>query len=400
MSRGDPVGGGFLYSHDNMNRPVQASLPGGMGTMTLTYDPAGNLTGRGYSDGTSHSFTYDAESRLTGMTGGAFAYDARGRMTQSNGIAITRDPNGRITSMTLAPGRTVSYQYNSRNLVTRVEDWLGTVVQFEYDAVGRLTGISRPNGVQTTLAYDGDGRLASAEEGSLSSIELTRDVQGRVTSAERNTPVSPDSLMQSLRGLAFDAAARVNGFQYDAMGRLLSDVEREYAWNLASHLTEYHTDAGGTVACTYDALGNRLTRTSGGVAHTFVWNYALGLPSVSVIRSGGSDQRYFVHTPDGVLLYSVEASDGERRFYHFDEAGNTIAVTSMAGAVLAAYAYSPYGAILASSGSGDDMFTFGGSTAFSRRVRRVSFICAPATTTAASPGSYLATRYSRSVPNS
>jgi RHS repeat-associated protein len=70
--------------------------------------------------------------------------------------------------------------------------------------------------------------------------------------------------------------------------------------------------------------------------------------------------RYFVHTPDGHLLYTVEASTGERHFYHFDEAGNSIALTDMQGSVAAAYAYTPFGEVLSSSGSVENAFTFGG----------------------------------------
>lgn len=358
-SSGDPVGGSHLYAHDNMNRLAQVSFPGGMGSMTVSYHPVGTVGTHTYTDGTSLAFTHDPEQRLTATDGAAFSYDANGAMTQSNGIAIARDPGGRITSMALAPGRTISYQYNSRNLVTRVEDWMGTVVRLDYDAAGRLVAISRPNGVDTERSYNPEGRLASVLEGVMSSILLTYDIQGRISMAQRNTPVAADSLPQSSRALAFDAAARVSSFTYDAMGRLLSDGSRTFVWDLASRLKSYVT-GGGTVMCTYDGLGNRITRSEGGVTHSFVWNYALDLPSVSVVRFGGADLRYYVHTPDGMLLYSIEASDGDRRFYHFDEAGNTVAVTGTHGDVLAAYAYSPFGAILASSGALANPFTFGG----------------------------------------
>jgi RHS repeat-associated protein len=358
-SSGDPVGSALLYSHDNMNRPTQVSFPGGMGSMTVSYHPVGTVGGQTYSDGTVLTFTHDAEQHLTSTNGAAFSYDANGAMTGSNGIQITRDAGGRITSMTLAPGRTVSYQYDSRNLVTAVQDWTGDILRIGYDAVGRITGISRPNGVATSFTFDAEGRVTGIQEGALSSIQLGYDIMGRVSSAQRNTPVAADSLPQSSRALAFDAAARVSSYTYDAMGRQVSGGSRNFVWDLASRLTSY--SAGGTtVTCTYDGLGNRLSRSEGGTTRTFVWNYALDLPSVSVVRSGGTDLRYYVHTPAGMLLYSIEAADGERRFYHFDEAGNTTALTNAQGNVIAAYAYAPYGAVLQSSGSADNPFTFGG----------------------------------------
>jgi RHS repeat-associated protein len=327
--------------------------------MTVSYHPVGTVGGQTYSDGTALTFTHDAERQLTSTNGATFSYDANGAMTVSNGIQIARDAGGRITSMTLAPGRTVSYQYDSRDLVTAVQDWTGDILQIGYDAVGRISEISRPNGVTTDYTYDAEGRIASIQDGALSSLQFSYDIMGRVSSAQRNTPVAADSLPQSSRTLSFDVASRVSSYTYDAMGRQVSGGSHSFVWDLASRLASYSV-GGSTVTCTYDGLGNRLTRSEAGTTHTFVWNYALDLPSVSVVRSGGADLRYYVHTPGGVLLYSIEAADGARRFYHFDEAGNTTALTNAQGNVVAAYAYAPYGTILESSGSADNPFTFGG----------------------------------------
>src|SRR6185295_5419297 len=51
---------------------------------------------------------------------------------------------------------------------------------------------------------------------------------------------------------------------------------------------------------------------------------------------------------------------GTRAFYHFDEMGNTLFLTDGSGAVSDAYAYSPYGELIASSGNSDNAFTFAG----------------------------------------
>jgi len=79
-----------------------------------------------------------------------------------------------------------------------------------------------------------------------------------------------------------------------------------------------------------------------------------------VEREGGNDQLYYVYTPNGSLLYSVEAADNSRRDYHYDEMGNTLFLTDSAGAVIASYAYSPYGKLLGSTGSVDNPFTWQG----------------------------------------
>jgi len=81
--------------------------------------------------------------------------------------------------------------------------------------------------------------------------------------------------------------------------------------------------------------------------------------SVSIERDGdGNDLRYFVHTPAGALLYSIDAATDARNFYHFDETGSTIAVSDDDGVVVGSYAYTPYGEIVAATGSMDNPYTW------------------------------------------
>ena len=80
----------------------------------------------------------------------------------------------------------------------------------------------------------------------------------------------------------------------------------------------------GTASFGYDAFELRTSATGAdGATQTFTLNYALGLPSIATVRSGGSDQRYYVHLPNGALLYAIEAADNTHRYYHFDEIGST-----------------------------------------------------------------------------
>ena len=87
----------------------------------------------------------------------------------------------------------------------------------------------------------------------------------------------------------------------------------------------------------------RISPTSGGTTRNYVLNYPLGVPSVATGRSGGSDVRYYVYLPDGTLLHSIEAAGGQRRFYHFDEAGNTVFLTDHSGSSTDTYGISPFG---------------------------------------------------------
>jgi hypothetical protein len=86
-----------------------------------------------------------------------------------------------------------------------------------------------------------------------------------------------------------------------------------------------------------------------------VQNYALGKPRISIERDGaGNDLWYYVHTFDGRLLYRISPT-GTRHFYHFDENGNTVLLTSDTGAVIQSYFVAPHGEILNKSGNQENL---------------------------------------------
>lgn len=358
----DPLGRSASFMHDARNRVSEITLPGGLGTAMTSYDGTGRPTARAYSDGTSFTYSYDDTGRLVEASGVTLKRDAEGQVTQSNGMAVEHDAKGRPVRMTL-PGGDVLYRYNNQDLLTEVEDWLGGVTAFSYDAAHRLTQITRPNGTTATYTYDDDGRLVGIEESTesvtLAAVTLERDAQGQITQAERTLPLAP-ALAASEQAFRHDAAGQVEAFAYDELGRRTGDAARTYTWDAASRLTGYHED-GQETRFTYDAFGHRLSRETDGTTHHYIWNYALGLPSVAVEQEGGSDVRYYVHTSGGQLLYSVDAADGSRRYYHYDEVGNTQVVTDDDGALAASYVYSPYGEVLAAEGEIDPLFTWQGA---------------------------------------
>lgn len=113
---------------------------------------------------------------------------------------------------------------------------------------------------------------------------------------------------------------------------------------------------------TYDALGQRISRTAGSTTLNYVIDYATGLPSVATIKSGTADVRYFVYTPEGLLLYSVEAGTGAHRYYAFDETGSAMFLTDNSGEVTDSYGISPYGEVVtvAPYNTADNPFTWQG----------------------------------------
>ncbi len=360
----DPLLQTTSVTYDDRNRPSVVTHPGGLGDRMHSYDPVGRPTGIDDSDGTIRGFGWDANGRLiAGHSGGpddlTRSYDADGRMASTNGIGIGRDPNGRITSMTLATNKTVSFSYDANGRLTSATDWAAGVTTFSYDDSGRRTAILRPNGVHTTETWDDDDRLTGISETGVSSVVLGRDAAGQITSAVRNVPQPGSATLLGSRTDTFDPAAQVQAQSHDPAGRVTASGGDTFTWDLAGRLTG-STVGGASATHLYDALGRRTARTESGVTRGYVWNDALSLPSISVEMLAGADHRYYVHTPSGELLYSMDAISDARRFHHYDEIGNTLFVTDDVGAVIGSYAYTPFGELTASAGSLDNPFTWRG----------------------------------------
>ena len=357
----DPLGNTSILEYDDNNRPSVVNLPEAPDKLDITYDDTGNVTRLLYSDGTDLNFTYDAHGRATAAEGLTQTFDANGKITNSNDIENTYDADGHISSIKLAPDKLVTYAYDANNQLTKITDWAGGITTFSYDIAGRLIAMERPNNIELVKTYDDNSRLTDLAENSISSIHLARNGNGQITSSVRDVPQSNSSSGFPDSNHTFDAASQVTGFSYDKLGRRTAAGADSFNWDLASRLISY-TVAGSTITNSYDALGRRTRRMSSGITSDYVWNDALELSSISIEQRGATDFRYFIHTPQGQLLYSIDASANTRSFYHFDEMGNTIFVTNDAGLVTASYAYSPYGKLMASSGSLDNPFTWQGET--------------------------------------
>ncbi len=366
-SQTDPLGNTVQWTYDSRGRPDVYTHADGA-TETLTYDPAGNVTRRLFSDATNLVYTYDSLDRLTGTGGLDLTLDEEGQViaTVEAGIAYdaTWDDGGRLATATYAGGSlTVTYEYDAATgLLSRVSDDLtGTAVDLTYDADRRLVGVARPNGVDTTLTWDDADRLTRIQDGAVADLIYTLDAAGQVTGAQMTLPLDPaDFLTDASASHSHDAASQVSsaGFVYDSRGRLTASPGRALAWNDASQLV-----AAGGAALTYDGFGNVLTRAAGGSTVRYFYNAALTLTPIVAERDegAGTDLRYYVWTPDGSLLYMIDAAAGNTVFhYHFDRVGTTVALTDAAGAASDAYAYTPYGRLLAHTGSSAQPFTVAG----------------------------------------
>lgn len=355
ISNSDPIGNMTTHLYDSRNRVRRTGYPGGLGGVNYTYNPFGHITERRWDTGPVISDSYDSLGRLTASDNVSIMYDNDSRIVMSNGLAVARDTSGRITALTVTPGKTITYNYDgvSGDLLS-VTDWAGVSTNIVRDTRSNISQIKRGNNLTTTFAYDSQDRSSSIDHG-FSSLQIMHNVDGQISSVNRLQALKPE--LPSAVSYTYDAADRILAFDYDALGRVIKDGTRSYTYDGASRLTR--VVASSDVVYEYNGFGHIVKRTEGGNTREYVWNHAGQFPVVSIIRDNGADTRYFSHTSGGQLLYSIDAVDNSRLYYHFDERGNTVALSNDAGEVVTTYAYGPYGSVTTSVET-DNPFTFAG----------------------------------------
>ncbi len=363
----DPLNNARQFTRDNRGRISQTSYPGNA-TATMSFDDAGNITRKLYSGaaGPDLQFTYNASNKMLTANNLVLSRDEQNRIVSSEDgstkFEALYDAGGRLkTARYNNNAFAVTYAYDSvTGLLNSVKDNLtNTSIGFTYDADKHLTGITRSNGVNATFTYNNAGGLTRIQDGSVIDLKYTLDAAGQIIKAETTVPLEVEPLLQTgSSGFAYDAASQVStaGYSYDVRGRKTASPGQTYSWDGASRLIKI-----GDVSLAYNGIDDLITRTQGGTTTRYFYHHALSLSHIVAEKDDTANkfQRYYVWTPNGKLLYMIDAANANKAyFYHFDHAGSTLALTDISGAVTDSYAYLPYGKLLKHEGTNPQPFTF------------------------------------------
>jgi RHS repeat-associated protein len=306
------------------------------------YDALDRVTSITYPANTAENvaFTYDHTSggnkgfgMLTGVTdeqgSASYVYDGQGRLTQETRIigavsyatSYRYDADGNLQTITYPTGRIVTYQRDPLGRVNAVLSQANGSAppaliagNIAYLPFGPIQSLTFGNGVVATYEYDQDYRLTgiSSSKGTTGIQDLTLTHDG----ADNITAITD----------ALDVT-RNQTFEYDLLSRL-------------TDATGYY----GTEEYTYDAVGNRLTRTLvQGTAINVTYAYATGSNQLQSANNGTTT-----------------------RSFTYDNAGNTDS-DSVSGGAGFTYAYNHANRLKQSQESGGPTFNYG-YDAFGERV--------------------------------
>src|SRR5208282_573241 len=258
----------YTYDGDgNMKSVTQANASSTvLASYAYSYDQADRLTAE-TDDGSTTSYTYDADNELIGSTTSSFSYDATGNRT------MTYDAS---------PTSTMTADYVTGKDNELISDGVYT---YTYDAAGNRVAeslLGGLNGVVTGVndttwiyTYDSHNRMVAAEEYSNSGLTsalyeetYTYDVLGdRVEQVSTNFVTTTVTQFVYDRGnvlldLSSTGTVQSRYMWGDQADQILAreDAGGAVAWYLTDHLGSVRnvTDATGAIAgtITYDAFGN------------------------------------------------------------------------------------------------------------------------------------------------
>ncbi|WP_327396989.1 DUF6531 domain-containing protein [Streptomyces phaeochromogenes] len=399
----DPLDRVTTYGYDADSNLVKKTTP--RGSTTYTYEPRGLPTKTDYSDSTPDAtFGYDAAGQLTARANASisedFVYDAVGNLTKTRGFAYTYDAAGQMLTRKYSDGNTITHTYdNDGRTATMAAD--GKTTTYTWDPAGNLTKSALPNTESEDRTYDRAGRLtavATTKAGTTvtktaqtlsaaglpthtdvtregvgtGGYDLTYDTAGRLTSgcfpqpwvtgcaASRTTSYTYDKVGNRLTSTlgttsstyAYDAGdqltstttgATTTAFEYDAEGNQTKAGADSYTYDLAGQISAA-TVTGVNYTYDHDASGNQVTTSQDGtVTNRTQWDPNAPLPLLATeYDSAWAIKQSYRYDPLGQPT-ATKTGAGTLFYYHHDTQGSPVDVTSSTGTLHQRWAYDPFG---------------------------------------------------------
>ncbi|MFI0243082.1 DUF6531 domain-containing protein [Streptomyces sp. NPDC016845] len=399
----DPLKRQTAYAYDaDSNLTKKTTSRGSTG---YTYDPRGLLTGVDYSDATPDAtYGYDDAGRLTARANAKmsedFVYDALNRLTKTRGFAYTYDDAGHLLTRKYSDGNTIGYTYdNDGRTATMTAD--AKTTSYTWDPADHLTKSALPNTETEDRTYDRAGRLTavtSAKAGTTvtktaltlsaaglptrvdttragvgtGGYDLTYDTTGRLTSgcapqpwvtgcaSGRTTSYTYDkagnrltaTLGSATTDYTYDDADQLTStttgttttaFDYDSEGNQTKAGADTYTYDLAGQISAA-TVTGTAYTYDHDASGNQVTTsTAGTVTNRTQWDPNAPLPLLATeYDSAWAIKQSYRYDPLGQPT-ATKTGAGALFYYHHDTQGSPVDVTSSTGTLHQRWAYDPYG---------------------------------------------------------
>jgi len=316
LTKTDALGNVTTYRYNKRNLVVESVNPLGEATVTA-YDAVGNVSAVTAPDNTTTTYSYDAVHRLEQIVYGdgqrvSFTYDLAGRRIEMlDGSGLTRytyDALNRLTEVIDARTQNTRYEWTPTGKRSRVIYPDNSSVSYEYDAAGQLIKVTDASGT-TSYTYDENGRIATRTLPNGGVSTYSYDALGQVTEIRHAGPGG--ELLEQLKYAYDPVGNQIHGErtmsgsdESNPAGSPKIDAA-DYVYDALNQLTAVQRLNGKRTEYTYDAVGNRLSKT--------------------VTDGGITTAEQYVYDAANKLLHWENGVDSKD--YEYDLRGNLIKVT-------------------------------------------------------------------------
>jgi len=316
-------------------------------TISYQYDAANRLTKIDFPSDTDITYAYDTctngKGRLCSMADASgktgYEYSKKGQITKETKIIdsktyitqYTYDQNGNMKTMTYPSGKVITYNYTNDRAVSVLNGAANLASSIIYKPFGGMSGLTYGNGLTETISYDNQYRLSSIVVPGILNLASAFDANGNIT-----------AMTNSIE------ATKNKSFTYDALDRLSAGTS---------------SGIWGSLAWTYDGVGNRKTENTNAYTYTANTNKLASAngKSYGYDNNGNTTAeaaRAFTYNDNQRLIRVVDAGvtkgeytyngNGQRvkklvsgvtTIFHYDQTGQIIAESNSAGTVTAEYVY-------------------------------------------------------------
>ncbi|MBO7273331.1 MAG: RHS repeat-associated core domain-containing protein [Clostridia bacterium] len=264
--------------------------------------------------------TFDELQLGTGYVSRQFSY-CGGQITathKQNNIAKSEPTTQLVKRITLTGDRTLDYEYDAEERITKVTDSVDGVTEYTYDALGQLKTETK-EGKTTKFEYDNYGNITAKAKGVV-------DENGNFVEESKITYEYGNEGWR-------DLLTSYNGqsITYDAQGNPTSYLGHALTWEKGRQLKKFDN-----IEYTYNANGIRTSKKVNGVLHTYT------LDGTKILREtwDGNTLLPLYDNEDGVcgILYNNVP-------YYFIKnlQGDVIAIVNKDAQTVARYSYDAWG---------------------------------------------------------
>ena len=241
-----------------------------------------------------------------GLMNRTFTYH-KGEVTQAhldNDKVVSNPETTLVKQIEFADGRTIQYEYDPEERITKVIDSVNGTYEYTYDVLGQLLTEKKNGTTINTMTYDGYGNIKTKN-----GISYVYDTTWK------------------------DKLTSYNGktITYDAQGNPTNYMGTTLVWEKGRQLKQF-----GSNTYTYNNDGIRTSKTVGGVKHSYV------LDGTNIVKeTWGSNTLIPLYDLDGTVC-GINYN-GTAYYFYKNLQGDVIAITNDVGTVVAKYVYDAWG---------------------------------------------------------